>query len=104
MGCERRAGCRVPDVHVIILAERGDVPTIGRPGDDDDPVGVPAMGQQETLLRRVPDMHRFIFAGGGERATIRRPGDSPDPAMMTPIGGDLTPVSYTHLRAHETRH
>src|SRR6266487_1719584 len=89
MGHKRRAVRRVPDVYALILADRRHMFTVGRPGYDTNPIGMPTVCGKWTFFRRVPDLHCLIFAGRGDTLAIRRPGHRSDPAIVTTIRSDL---------------
>src|SRR5659263_727077 len=64
-------------------------------------------------LRRIDRLPPYVFSIVNEmKAEARRRGEdiidlgmgNPDLPTPQPIVDKLTPVSYTHLRAHETRH
>src|SRR5438445_147393 len=83
---EEFARDRIPNLHGLIKAHRGDLLSIRRPGHGRYHVRVPSIVQVEMPGCYIPDLHRLIIAGRSDALPIRRPYDGVYRIVMTTIG------------------
>src|SRR5664279_6295694 len=81
------------DRFVIAAGGRPVIPDI--PGLDEDEVGRGPVHTSDTIMRIEKLPRRLLIVGGGYIAAEFA-------HIFASFGTKVTPVSYTHLRAHET--
>ena len=64
------AGRRVPDVHDLVFAGRGEAPAVRAEGDAQDESAY-AGGVEELAGRRIPHVHAAAEAGRGQPPAVR---------------------------------
>ena len=67
------ARAHVPDLDGFVIATRGDLCAIRRPGHTVDSAGVAAIGEQVVACRGIPYLNRFIRASRSNIFAIGRP-------------------------------
>src|SRR5579885_1650734 len=81
-----RSAIRLPDLHALIVAARGQQMTIARPGEAIHPVRMPFIGEDwRATTGGFPYLDCLILACGGNQLTIRRPDNRRDLFRMPPV-------------------
>src|SRR5690348_12047944 len=104
--CFDRYSCLVvPDANSVIIAARGDILSIGRPGQGIYSVSMFFVNEKisaKVLLswNRVPDPHSRVLTARGDILSIGRPGQGIYSVSMPTIGIEKDSLRFPYL--HKT--
>src|SRR5262249_55991719 len=77
-GAGQLAGGRVPHLHRVVIARRGQLPAVGAEGHAPNEVGVALEGVGQLAGGRVPHLHRLVLARRGQPLAVGAEGHAGD--------------------------